>query len=129
MGMFDYYRPKEELVCSVCAASNLEWQGKDGPCELFVWEEGESAPVDQAVDDECRVALADRGKLRLPVRFEIYGVCRCPTSLRAVGFTEHGVWKRTELLSPANAVAYPHESDSEFRQRLAALAKHPGHAG
>jgi hypothetical protein len=127
--MFDYYRPKPDIQCPVCGAAGLEWQGKSRPCALFVWEQGQAAPVDQLVDDECKISSEARGEVRLPVRFEIYAGCRCPTSLDAVGLTEHGVWTRTELLSPMNAVAYPHESDREFRKRLAAFAEHPGHAG
>jgi hypothetical protein len=129
MGMFDHYRPKPELVCPVCGVSDPEWQGKDGPCALFVWEQGQSAPVDQLVDDECKISPEDRAEIRLPARFEIYTDCRCPTSLDAVGFTEHGVWTRTELLSPTNAVAYPDENEGEFRKRLAAFVEHPGHRG
>ena len=94
-----------------------------------MWEQGQSCPVDQLVDDKCRISLKDRTDVRLPVRFEIYAECRCPTFLGAVGVTEHGVWTRTELLSPTNAVAYPHESEREFSKRLAAFAEHPGHAG
>lgn len=129
MGMFDHYRPKPDIGCSVCGVSELEWQGKDGPCALFVWEQGHAAPVDQLVSEDCAILPQKRAKVRLPRRFEIYAKCQCPTFLRAVGSTEHGVWMRTELLSPINAVAYPDESEREFRKRLAALAKHPGHAG
>jgi hypothetical protein len=129
MGMFDHYRPKPGFVCSVCRASHLEWQGKEGPCALFVWEQGTSAPVDQLAEDECKISWEERAGFQLPVRFEIYAECSCPTLLYAVGFTEDGVWTRTELLSPANAVPYPHESECEFRKRVAALAEHPGHAG
>lgn len=100
MGMFDYYRPKPGLSCAVCGTTNLEWQGKDGRCGLFVWEQGQPAPVDQLVDDECKILPQDRAEMRLPVRFEIYAKCECPTFLEAVGITEHGVWTRTELLSP-----------------------------
>jgi hypothetical protein len=96
---------------------------------LFVWEQGQHAPVDQLVDDECKISLEDRAEVRLPVRFEIYAECGCPTFLDAVGFTEHGVWTRTELLSPTNAVAYPHEREPEFWKRLAAITENPGHAG
>jgi len=129
MGMFDYYLPKPDLSCSVCGAASLEWQGKDGPCGLFLWEQGQSAPIDQLVDDECKSLPEVRFVQRLPARFEIYATCQCPTSLDAVGYTEHGVWTRTELLSPTNAVAYPGESEREFRKRLAGFAVHPGHAG
>jgi hypothetical protein len=129
MGMFDHYRPKPGIDCSVCGASYLEWQGKDGPCALFVWEQGQFGPVDQLVDEECKISPEDRAEVRLPVRFEIYAECGCPTFLDAVGFTEHGVWTLTELLSPTNAVAYPHESEREFKKRLAAFTEHPGYAG
>jgi hypothetical protein len=129
MGMFDHYRPKPDIGCRVCGAAHLEWQGKDGPKALFVWEQGQLAPVGQLVDEECKILPEDRAEVRLPVRFEIYAECRCSTFLGAVGVTEHGVWKRTELLSPTNAVAYPHESEREFQKRLAAFAEHPGHAG
>ena len=129
MGMFDHYRPKPGISCSACGASELEWQGKDGPCALFVWEQGQSAPIDQLVDDECKLPPDDRAKHRLPPRFEIHASCRCPTLLDAVGVTEHGIWTRTELLGPTNAVAYPHESDREFKKRLASFEERPGHAG
>jgi hypothetical protein len=126
--MFDYYRPKQDLSCSVCGASRLEWQGKSGPCALFVWQQEQPAPVDQLVDAECKISNGERAEIRLPARFEIYAECECPTFLEAVGFTEYGIWTQTELLSPTNAVAYPHENEREFRKRLAALAEHPGHA-
>jgi len=124
--MFDYYLPKPDIRCPVCGATNLEWQGKDGPCSLFVWEQGQEAPVDQRVDDEWRLPPDARVEHRLPARFEIYAQCVCPTFLTAIGITEREVWARTELLSPANAVAYPDESEREFRKRLAGYG--PGHA-
>jgi hypothetical protein len=129
MGMFDYYRPMPDIGCPICGATHLEWQGKDGPCALFVWEQGQSGPVEQMASDDCKISPEKRAEWRLPVRFEIYAECQCPTSLAAVGVTEHGVWTRTELLSPTNAVAYPYESEREFKKRLSAYANHPGHAG
>jgi hypothetical protein len=98
MGMFDYYLPKPDLSCPICGAPGIDWQGKDGHCLLFVWEQGQAAPVDQAVDDECKVSLPDRTKSRLPSRFRIYATCQCPTFLEAIGTTDQGVWTRTELL-------------------------------
>lgn len=127
MGMFGYYIPKPDVSCPACGASNLEWQGKDGPRGLFVWQQGQAAPVDQKVDEECAISLEARAEYRLPSRFEIYTDCDCPTFLTAVGTTEAGAWTRTELLTPTNAVAYPGESEREFRKRLAAYAAHPGH--
>jgi hypothetical protein len=129
MGMFDHYRPKPEIACPVCGASGLEWQGKDGPCALFVWEQGEAAPVDQIASDDCKLPPDRRATWRLPARFEIYAQCQCPTFLAAVGVAAGGVWTRTELLTPTNAIAYPDESERQFRKRLADYAEHPGHAG
>ena len=83
--------------------------------------------MDEAVDPNRKAPEETLAKERLPERFEIYGQCMCPTDLEAVGFTEGGVWTRTELLSPSNAVPYPHENERGYRKRLAALAKHPGH--
>ncbi len=128
MGFFDYYCPKPDVSCPVCGASGGDWQGKDGPCESFVWEQGHAAPVSQEFG-ECNSSPEERAKVRLPVRFEIYRSCRCPTFLEAVGFAEDGVWRRTELLSPTNAVPYKGDSDRQFRKRLDAYAKQPGHAG
>jgi len=127
MGMFDYYRPKPDIQCPVCGASGLEWQGKDGPSALFVWEQGHAGPIDHLVPDECKWKPGERAQARLPGRFEIYAKCRCPTFLEAVGVAEGGVWIRTELLGPDNAVAYPQESERQFRERLSVLGKHPGH--
>jgi hypothetical protein len=127
MGMYDYYRPNPDPVCPACGASHLEWQSKDGPCALFVWVQGQSAPVDQSVDEECKISAESRAEFRLPVRFEIYAQCGCPTFRYCVGFTDNGVWIRTELLNQANAEAYPGESVRQFRKRVATLAKHPGH--
>jgi hypothetical protein len=128
MGMFDYYRPKPDVSCPVCGASDLNWQGKDGPRELFVWEQGHAAPVDQLVDDECKVPPQERATKRLRSQFEIYAACRCPTLLDAIGTTEQGVWVKTELASPTNPLPYPGESEREFQERRSEYAKHPGHA-
>jgi hypothetical protein len=128
MGMFDHYRPKPDLKCPVCGTARLEWQGKDGPCGLFLWEQGHAAPVDQLVDDQWKISKEDLAKVRLPKRFEIYAQCQCSTFVSIVGFVEEGVWTRSEILDQANAVAYPGESESEFKERLLTLPKLPGHA-
>jgi hypothetical protein len=129
MGMFDHYQPKPDISCPICGAAKLEWQGKDGPSALFVWEQGRPTPVDQRVDGDCKGLPEATMKARLPIRFEISAECRCPTPLMAVGTASDGVWTQTELLNPRNAIPYATESEREFRKRLATLAKHPGHAG
>ena len=54
MGMFDWYEPSGALSCPVCSAELSEWQGKDGPCALFVWQQGFAVPVDQNVVENAR---------------------------------------------------------------------------
>ena len=127
MGMFDYYHPRPAIICPLCGVTPIEWQGKDGPSALLIWEQGQSAPGGQRIDDDCKLAAHALLDFRLPARFEIHANCKCVTQLLAVGMTERGTWTRTELLSSANAVAYPHENEREFRKRMEALIRHPGH--
>ena len=44
MGMFDWYQPALPIACPACGHALSEWQGKDGPCDLFVWVEGKPSP-------------------------------------------------------------------------------------
>jgi hypothetical protein len=72
MALFDWYRPAGELRCPACGRILTAWQGKDGPCGLFVWQEGVASPIEQEVDDELRIDESDRIRFRLPHRFVIY---------------------------------------------------------
>lgn len=67
MGMFDHYRPIPDVRCPVCGADGLDWQGKGGPSARLVWEQGQESPLDQRVDDECRITDARVGS-STPVR-------------------------------------------------------------
>jgi hypothetical protein len=94
------------------------------------WQQGDVAPVSQSVDENCQMPAEALASQRVPERFEIYAQCACPTFLVAVGTTDpDGRWTQTELLGATNAIPYDHESDRQFKQRLAALDKHPGHCG
>lgn len=121
--MFDYFRPLPDLACPACGQAGLEWRGTDGPCALLVWAQGQAAPVDQVTPEECQTPSERRYSFRLPARFEINADCQCPTSLAAVGTTEHETWTRTELLDPLNAIAYPHENERDFQRRRQYLAE------
>src|SRR2546428_349732 len=96
MGMFDWYRPCGPVYCPVDGRILDEWQGKDGTCALFLWQEGESCPVDQIVDEECRLDPEDRKRFTLPKRFVIYSY-DCPDHypIEADCFPEDSVWVRT----------------------------------
>jgi hypothetical protein len=59
MGMFDWYRPKPPLKCPVCGIELMEWQGVP-------------YPVDQPVEEECRLEENERKLFRLPDTFSIH---------------------------------------------------------
>ena len=96
--MFDYYKPKEKLTCPTCGNNLNEWQGKDGPCALFLWEQGTKFPTDQKASAECRLPEKDRKKFHLPDKFEIYSY-DCPNHqpIVATCISKSNVWEATEL--------------------------------
>lgn len=100
MSMFDYYRPADEAQCPACRHALHEWQGKDGPNALFVWVQGKGTPVDQLVDEEVQLPLAQRSALALPLRFVIYSH-DCPEHqpVEADCGTVDGVWTSTRVRS------------------------------
>ncbi len=91
VGMFDTFVPVPALACPVCGGPLRCWQGKDGPCLLFVWTQGERRP-DSTVDDVVTDGSA------LPAEFAIYSYdCPCVDPVDAVGRCENGVWTTTRL--------------------------------
>jgi hypothetical protein len=94
--MFDEYLPEVMLACPSCGASSDGWQGKDGPCALFVWQQGKAHPIAQRADEPL-----DNASLRsfvLPDSFGFY--TRCPNGhfVEAKGRCVDGVWAETTLL-------------------------------
>jgi hypothetical protein len=96
--MFDSYRPATELRCPECDAPLRDWQGKDAANGLFVWAEGSPHPIDQTVDDEIRIAEADRRRLRLPDHFVIHSYdCPRHQPILADCTSDDGVWNQTRV--------------------------------
>lgn len=102
MGLFDWYVVLASLACPRCGAPLQTWQGKDGPCALFVWQQGVRHPIAQEIDPEVACGEEDRSRFELPARFIIYSY-DCPTHGRveAIGRTADGVWDATTLVDPA----------------------------
>ncbi len=118
MGMFDSYKPSSNLNCPVCGEKLAQWQGKNGPCALFVWQEGSASPIDQqAGDTNC--SIEQRASNRLPKEFEIYSYdCNCPYPNEAICTTEDGIWSKTAIVNSNNILQKKHERKSEFKLRL-----------
>lgn len=119
MGMFDYYLPESEFRCRDCGAKLDEWQGKDGPCLLFVWKQGERHPVDQTVDEELKAPPAERMSFVLPDRFEIYTSCaQCDEWAVLSCRCEDSVWNCTASNIELDDSMRSTESICEYRERL-----------
>jgi hypothetical protein len=105
MGMFDEFAPTPAVECPYCGTTLIGWQGKDGPCALFVWRQGLAAPLEQMIDDDCRLPADKMAKVRLPERFRFghpTAGCRyCPVA--GIGRTENGVWVETTLILLSDA--------------------------
>jgi hypothetical protein len=96
MSMFDWYQPVPQLSCPVCGRPLEEWQGKDGPCALFVWRQGVKHPIDQAIpDEEVRLDPEDWQRFTLPARFEIYTDCPDHQLIEADCAGPDQVWSST----------------------------------
>lgn len=100
--MFDWYRPSGSLKCPRCGTPLREWQGKDGPCSLFVWEQGAAHPVAQETDDEeARWTRQERTRFVLPEPFDIYSYdCPKHQPVEAKCRTRGGVWTETVVVDP-----------------------------
>ena len=97
MGMFDYYEPVPILKCPECLISLREWQGKEGENALFVWRQGERAPIFQRAGD-WNISDENRAKFRLPSKFVIYSH-DCPNHVVvAACVTENETWRTTKIV-------------------------------
>ena len=98
MGFFDWYLPRGPLSCPRCGVPLLAWQGKEGPCGMFVWKEGVAHPIEQQVSDDVALLPAERLALRLPERARIYSYDCAHGPIDAECVSEDGVWQHTTLL-------------------------------
>ena len=119
MGLFDYYQPRPEIACPFCGKELTDWQGKDGPCALFVWRQGVVAPIDQPVSDDARLDPETMARITLPTSFMIYAYC-CGQKypVEASCSAPAGVWTGLELVTAKNATQRKHETRAAFKARL-----------
>ena len=99
MGMFDHYEPDPVLHCPRCNAELSDWQGKDGPCFLLSWKQGEKYPVQNRMVGQERNGPAVRRPCTLPEFFDIHTSCRqCEQWVDAECRGENYVWIETIVL-------------------------------
>ena len=123
MGMFDYYQPDPVQHCPVCGHELRDWQGKHGPCLLFVWRQGFAAPVDQPITEESRMPLEERVNERLPDEFVIYTDCGgCARWIGLLCKTDNGVWVYLEMLD-ADTMIREDKERKRISQLTAARAR------
>ena len=97
--MFDWFEPSDHFRCPLCADSLDGWQGKDGPCGLFVWREGVAHPVDQRIDEEVALEPDRRAEMALPETFEIYTYCSNHHRVSMTCRCQDGVWSQNGPLT------------------------------
>jgi len=98
--MFDWYKPTDTYHCPKCGTKLTEWQGKDGPCALFVWKQGIRNPVDQKVEDEeLQWSDEKKSQFTLPGSFVIYSYdCPGHQPVEAECSCVDGVWSSTKII-------------------------------
>lgn len=94
MGMFDTYVPVPPLSCPACGKEQKDWQGKDGPCVLETFTQGQPVPLGP-IDLEWEFSEAFP-QPEPATTFEIH--TSCCRFLEAEGELEDGIWVRTSLL-------------------------------
>ncbi len=116
--MFDTYKPAQVKECPVCGGPLIQWQGKDGPCALFVWEEGFASPTTQEADD-MNISEEERNRVRLPASFEIYSHdCDCQYTVEAICEAINGTWVSTKIINSSIAKQKKEERKEDFKKRL-----------
>jgi hypothetical protein len=95
--MFDTYEPEPPLPCPVCGGASLGWQGKDGPCALFLWRQGHRHPVDQPIDEDARIDPQRYAEFTLPQTFALLGWCAQDHQYGATGHAPEGTWTTTTM--------------------------------
>ncbi len=76
MGLFDYFEPDPPIGCLKCKSGVVRgWQCKHSEHALFLWRQGYISPVDQPIDEDCKISDEVRSRKRLPCDEElsIYG--------------------------------------------------------
>ncbi len=98
MGMFDYYRPNDVLLCPKCGEELEIWQSKENDCVLLIWEQGKQNPVDQQADEDCKLSKEELQTYTLENDFEIYCFdCEQHKPIFAECTVENGVWVKTQV--------------------------------
>jgi hypothetical protein len=116
MALYDEYEPNPAIQCPECDEPVVGWQGKDGPCALLCWRQGQVSPTPHPAVEEGLYERSALQRMRLPGVFGIRTRCTaCTNWVEATCFSEDGVWTRTVLgatypatLEPTFGDEHPH---------------------
>lgn len=100
MGLYDRFQPVPAIGCPGCGATLDLFYGKDGPCALLRWRQGELHPAGYEGDPRPWVDLTS---YRLPDVFPIYTECDCGRAVDFTGFCADGTWTSTALGDASSA--------------------------
>ena len=96
--MHDYYNPIPELIDPNTNEVLEDWQGKDGPCALFIWEQNKINPIDQFGDEDIKLSKDELNNFYLPKKFIIYTTNSKGDFLFANCECKNKIWKKTKLI-------------------------------
>lgn len=112
MGMFDWFHPDPPIGCArpECIGVLVDWQGKYNLCCLFVWKQGQLAPLDQTASEDCKLDPPRLNQIRLPQNEVIHACCgncdRCdasaPFSIECTTDAD-GCWTSTKVIGQTSA--------------------------
>lgn len=124
MGMFDIYIPRPQILCPRCSQALSDWQGKNGPCALLVFEQGAFGATRQEIPDECKCLSAEQLRaFRLGEHFLIYTSC-CGYWYEAECTSHEGRWNESKLTGSRGCI-HTTSRRQKKHDRWAPLLKRP----
>lgn len=89
MGMFDYYKTK--ITCPVCGSDEL-WQGKSGPCGLYLYEQGNSKVIRKEEDNHIEEWFKPPPGILPQSGWYIHNYCSCGNDTSAELVVINDIW-------------------------------------
>lgn len=92
MGLFDTYIPRPPVNCPLCGEEIPDFQGKDGPCGLLTFTQGEEIPFDEFFEEGLWRDYLPRESEEKPDDFELHTFDSNRHWIEARGVVKDGKW-------------------------------------